>query len=479
VQRLALLGLRARIIVALALVSALTIAVTATALLAPLQDRLRQDRLSELASALSGAPLLLSRVPQDQLRAGSAALERTARALGRQTHAQVFILDDRLRMLATTDPDAREQPGDLRRALAGAHTVRSFAGAGDEEEARATVAITVRKRRFVVALHKTLDDVHAATAVISRAVLLAALIGLGTALVVGFAVASTIVRRLNQLRRTALEVARLGPVAEVMAPDAGRDEVGDLTRAFATMQARLREQEEARRTFVATASHELRTPLASLRLVLDLATQALEPHPAAADGLVQVERARAQAIRLGRLADELLQLSRIDASVTLRRDLVELVELCRAVVAEVAPAADDRGIDIALSASGEAWAVADPGAVARIVRILLENALDFSPPGRTVAVVASVGEAGAAVSVSDLGPGVPVDEREMIFERFRRGSRTVGEGGFGLGLAIARELAERMGGRVELLASGTGATFEVMLEAASPDQLDGVDPELL
>jgi signal transduction histidine kinase len=102
------------------------------------------------------------------------------------------------------------------------------------------------------------------------------------------------------------------------------------------------------------------------------------------------------------------------------------------------------------------------------VRILVDNALRFSPPDRAVAVtVGSTGEA-ATVAVADAGPGVAADERELIFERFRRGRNAGTERGFGLGLAIGRELARRMGGDL-VLAGGDhgGARFELRLRASS------------
>ena len=220
---------------------------------------------------------------------------------------------------------------------------------------------------------------------------MAVLVGLAVALLVGVLLAGRIVRRITALRRTALHVAELGPVAEVMTAGAGTDEVGDLTRAFATMQDRLREQEEVRRAFVATASHELRTPLAALRLTLDLAAAQLEDAGAPAQaGAAQVQRAQGQADRLSRLADELLELSRLDAGVPMRRELVELGELARAVTAELTPAAAARDVEIALLADGPTWVEADPGAVARIARILVDNALRFSPAGGRIALSTGV-----------------------------------------------------------------------------------------
>ena len=80
------------------------------------------------------------------------------------------------------------------------------------------------------------------------------------------------------------------------------------------------------------------------------------------------------------------------------------------------------------------------------MRILIDNALRYAPPGKPIQVIATHDRGDVVVRVSDRGPGVPVEEREHIFERFHRGKATSVEIGFGLGLAIGRELAERMGG---------------------------------
>jgi signal transduction histidine kinase len=120
---------------------------------------------------------------------------------------------------------------------------------------------------------------------------------------------------------------------------------------------------------------------------------------------------------------------------------------------------------------GPCWAKGDPGAVARIVRILLDNALRFAPGGEAIRVEAAYHGERATVDVADRGPGVPPEEREVIFQRFRRGSSTGGEEGFGLGLAIGRELAERLGGRLDLADEGagdTGARFVLSLPIELP-----------
>jgi signal transduction histidine kinase len=108
--------------------------------------------------------------------------------------------------------------------------------------------------------------------------------------------------------------------------------------------------------------------------------------------------------------------------------------------------------------------------VARVARILIDNALRFSPSGEAIRVVASYHGDRATLEVADHGPGVPMEEQELIFERFQRGTRTGGEGGFGLGLAIGRELARRLDGELQL-GSGTdgdGARFVLTLPIELP-----------
>jgi signal transduction histidine kinase len=239
------------------------------------------------------------------------------------------------------------------------------------------------------------------------------------------------------------------------------------------MQQRLREQEEARRTFVATASHELRTPLTSLRLVLHLLGEELaagDPDPASV--AEQVDHAGAITARVSALAAQLLDLSRLDAGVPPRRELIELRETCRAVIAEFSVRAQETDHTIELDARDPLWAVADPDGVAQVVRVLLDNALRFAPAGTPIVVEVTPAAGGCVVAVHDRGPGVPASEREQIFERFRRGTETGGEGGFGLGLAIARELAQRMEGDVVIVGDTSGARFELRLPAAPVSRED-------
>ncbi|MGA2970899.1 MAG: sensor histidine kinase, partial [Acidimicrobiales bacterium] len=133
--------------------------------------------------------------------------------------------------------------------------------------------------------------------------------------------------------------------------------------------------------------------------------------------------------------------------------------------AEFDARARERGVALALDeVNGQSWAQADPGSVARIVRILLDNALRIAPPGSMIEIHIGDSAGAPVIEVSDEGPGVPEQERELIFERFQRGRiRSDEEGGFGLGLAIGSELAVRMGGTLQLTEASPGATFRLNL----------------
>ncbi len=270
----------------------------------------------------------------------------------------------------------------------------SFGFIDGTEYARAALPFRQDGLRYVLAVRRAIDEIPRAASAVRTAFLIAALVALALTLLLGIPLSARIGRRLRLLRHSALRLAHEGPSVEVPA-DRARDEVGDLARAFVLMRDQLRQQEEARRAFVATASHELRTPLATLEGMLELLEEELRSeNPDLVDAHELLERARAQSHRLGRLAADLLDLSRIDAQVELRSEPVELSELSRAVLAEFELGTAGRRISTTLDdALGPVWAMADPGSVARIVRILVDNAVRLSPEGSHIEVELRNGDA--------------------------------------------------------------------------------------
>jgi signal transduction histidine kinase len=316
----------------------------------------------------------------------------------------------------------------------------------------------------VVVAQRNLTEVSSTVSLVRNAFLSAALVGLVVAIVLAVTLSSTLTRRLKRLQRAALRITAEGPEAPPPI-DRGRDEVGDLARAINRMQDELRRQETARRSFVSTASHELRTPLTMLQGTMELLDEDLREGGDLTDAQEQVASARRELRRLSVLASELLDLSRLDAAVLLRSEPVELGEITRAVKAEFELLASERGTPLEVDSPGPCWAVGDPAACARVVRILVDNALRYAPAGEPIMVATSRENGSAVVRVADHGPGVPPEERERIFERFHRGKATSEVSGFGLGLAIGRELAERMNGTLDIEPSPRGAKFALTLPA--------------
>jgi signal transduction histidine kinase len=447
-------GLRARLAAALVAVSVLTVVLTALLVLIPLDRKLEQDALTSLGETARTIRPTLSGLSREQMVAGSPRLTTEVRNLRRQTGAEAFVFDGSAQVLAGTDIDAGERFPEVARARRLNHLVTRLGNDEGRRQAHAAVPFTADGVRGVLVLRRSLEELAGVQGVVRRSLVAAAFVALAVALLAGIALATRLVRRLTALRSRALDMAERGPDGTPPIDDGHQDEVGDLARAFATMQRRLAAQEQSRRTFVSTASHELRTPLTSLGLMLHSANDELtHSDPDLPEARDQLRRALGQTDRLAKLAEELLDLSRLDAGVELRSEPVELVELARSVLAEF-EAGDSRA---ELSAEGATWVRADPGAIARIARILLNNAHRHGgPDGR---IVLRVDRPGCAFEVTDDGPGVAPGDTEQIFERFRRGPEAGEDGGFGLGLAIGRELAEQMGGTLTLEPSRRGARF--------------------
>lgn len=462
-------GLRGRIVAALVLTSAVTLAVAALTLLPPLESQLRQDERDVLRSTAAAQLPSFERLPPGTAKAPSPRLVPLVRAVANRTEAQVAVVGPSGQVLATDRLPVSAATGrGARRALRTRNTVSTTVHTDRGTEAQIVFPLRIGGRRGVLIVRRSLTEAAEAAAVVRQSFLVAGLAGLGVAIVLGAFLATGLVRRLRALRDTALQVAEIGPAAEVMV-DQAHDEVGDLTRALATSQERLRAQEDARRRFVATASHELRTPLAGMLLTLEsLEADFADDSVDLADALAQVARARGQTERLTMLTADLLDLSRIDASVPLRRERLDMARLATSVAAEFAERGSRQESRVLVRPAGECWARVDPGSAARIIRILTDNALKFAPPGSDVTV--SLNPEGNTVHtvVTDHGPGVAEAEADAIFERFRRGAGSGEATGFGLGLAIGRELAHRMDGDLRLDRHAPGTAFVLVLPAADP-----------
>jgi signal transduction histidine kinase len=271
-------------------------------------------------------------------------------------------------------------------------------------------------------------------------------IAIGLSLAATYILAHGMTRPLREMTAAARAMARGDYSLRVRATS--QDEVGELARAFNLMSADLAAADRHRRELIANVSHELRTPITALHAVLEnIVDGVAEPDPQT------LETALAQTDRLSRLVAELLDLSRIDAGahwLTLRRFAVQ--PFLDEALAEAKVHAAGSGRDVTLSASVEpadATVVGDRDRLKQVALNLLDNAVRHSPAGGAVSITARSEESALLFEVSDEGPGIPIDERERVFERFTRGERATG-GGTGLGLAIARWVVHLHGGAIAI-----------------------------
>jgi signal transduction histidine kinase len=286
-------------------------------------------------------------------------------------------------------------------------------------------------------------------------------------------------------RRIAAPVARLTAAAEAMArgqleqrvAGEGPDELGRLVAGFNAMSHQVAATARAERELLANVAHELRTPLTSVRGY----AQGLR------DGVItdDADRTRAlttiaaEAERMGRLVTELLDLARLESGqARLQLEPVDLAPALERVVARFRLEAERRAVTLTATAAPDARVTADPERLTRLLGNLVDNALRHTPTGGAVALAAAPLPAGpngqrVRLSVSDTGVGIPAERLDRIFERFERGdgagttSGGAGATGFGLGLAIVRELVTAHRGTIAVTSEvGVGTTFTVDLPAA-------------
>jgi signal transduction histidine kinase len=308
-------------------------------------------------------------------------------------------------------------------------------------------------------LHDALADVDA----VQRRMVFAGVLALFVALAIGYGAARLFARRIRRLEQAAERIAS-GRFDEPVA-DSSSDELGQLSRAFDRMRVRLAGLDHARRAFVANASHELRTPLFALGGFLELLEDEELDERTRREFL---ETMAGQVRRLTKLADDLLDLSRLDAGrLHVETQPIELGGVAGAAVEEFAGVALASDHPLEFARNGPADAHGDPQRVLQIARILLENALVHTPPGTPVEVAVRRGNGRAELSVVDAGPGISTEDRAELFERFYRGDSTKASGS-GLGLAIAKQLAELMGGRIELDSEPGRTAFSLVLPAEEP-----------
>jgi len=246
-----------------------------------------------------------------------------------------------------------------------------------------------------------------------------------------------------------------------------RERTAELEKSEAALRAAASQKDE----FLAILAHELRNPLAPLRTGLDLVMVARDKGAPASDRtLAAMNR---QLDHMVRLIDDLLDISRISRGVLeLKRDRVDLLEVVRAAIDSTRPFFERRKQQVSAEFAGAVFATVDATRVTQILGNLLHNAAKFSPDAGRITVTLSHDSGAAQIRITDTGVGIPADQIDRVFDMFARVERfgTRADQGLGIGLALARRLADLHGGTLVAASEGEGrgATFTLTLPAPAP-----------
>ncbi len=291
-------------------------------------------------------------------------------------------------------------------------------------------------------------------------------VALAAAIAITWYLARRFSRPLESLTTAATRLSDGDYAARASAVEGG-PEFALLGESFNLMADRLEHTEATRRRLLADLAHEMRTPIATLNAHLEGISDGVLSWDDATRDIVEH-----QADRLTRLVRDLDEVSRAEEGrITLDVDSYPVVDLVEASVAQVRRAFEAKGVELTASVGPE-LVLADPQRVAQILGNVLNNALRHTPAGGRVDVGSTSTADAVSVTFRDTGEGMTAEQLQHVFERFYRGdtSRATDRGGSGIGLTIARALAEAHGGRLhaESAGPGLGSTFTLTLPRAEP-----------
>lgn len=442
----------------------LVLAAVLVALSAFVVSRLRADLTAEVDRSLTVTAATISEGYRDEGAAEffDAAREAVAATGARTLGAQ--LLDEEARVIRFSGSDLVRRPlvdkGSIT-GLRGSATESTRRGSAETHVRLLSTPVEVGGRREVLVVAEPLAEIDSA---VRRTTILLAGGGAISLVLAGLGGWWVAYRALRPVERMTTRAAAIGikELDQRVSVPPARDEIAHLAETFNAMLDRLESGVAARERLIADASHELRAPLAALRAELDVSLRHDSMSDEARDVLHSV---REEASRMARIVDNLLTLARVDdGQLELLRSSQELNEIARRAADTYRVTAAAAGVS--LDVAGESVrAPADPDRLAQVIGNLLDNAIRVSPRGAVVRVGVSRRDGVAQIVVHDDGPGIPVDRRDRIFDRFARVDPARGRaGGAGLGLAISREIIAAHGGSLVLdPATEGGATFTITL----------------
>jgi two-component system, OmpR family, sensor kinase len=312
----------------------------------------------------------------------------------------------------------------------------------------------------VAALMASIDD---ALAVIRRALLFGSVLALILAGVGGSILARAALQPIKNVTETAQQITGTSDLSQRIPMGTVNDEVGQLTATVNDMLGRLEGSFDTQQRLVADVSHELRTPLTTIQGNLDLLRRG-----AADDPTMRNESLAAignETARMRRLVNDLLLLAQADAGLQLQLQPVELDTLILDVYRQGQVISQGTGVRVRLGAEDQAVVLGDADRLRQLLLNLVDNAIKYTPSDGDVTLTLKREAGWVLVSVADTGCGIPEEDLPHIFERFYRADRSRARpGGAGLGLSIAKWVAEAHGGELEVESEpGQGTVFTLYL----------------
>ena len=299
-------------------------------------------------------------------------------------------------------------------------------------------------------------------------ILQAAAVGVVLSVVMALLIAQWVATPLQKASSAAVAIAQ-GKFDQTV-PVSGPTEVKSLARSFNEMTARVNTSQQVRRDFVANVSHELKTPLTSIQGFSQAILDGAAADPEAVRRAATIINDEAD--RMRRSVEGLLDLARLDAGqAALQRAPTDLAAVLASIIEKLSLRAAEKQIILRAQIDPLPSMVADADRLAQVFANLLDNALKYTPNGGTVMLTAQLGSGGAVVTVADTGSGIPAEDLPHIFERFYRVEKSKAAGrGYGLGLAITKEIVQAHGGAISVESvSGLGTKFTVRLPLAQSD----------
>jgi two-component system, OmpR family, sensor kinase len=325
----------------------------------------------------------------------------------------------------------------------------------------------------LVEVATSLSSINDALAVVRRSLLAGGGVALLLAAVGGSILSRAALRPIQGITETAQQITGTSELSQRIPVVIPNDELGQLTETINDMLARLEGAFDAQQRLVADVSHELRTPLTTIQGNVDLLRRGAGEDP-------QMRSEALQAIgnesnRMRRLVNDLLLLAQADAGLQLHTQPVEMDTLVLEIYRQAQVMAPS-GVRVRLGAEDQAVVLGDTDRLKQLLLNLVDNAIKYSPQGGEVTLTLRRTNGWVQVCVEDQGVGIPEEDLPHIFDRFYRADQSRRPGGAGLGLSIARWIAEAHGGRLEAESlPGQGSTFSLWLPEPAGDEVDEED----